>query len=850
MKSKSAKPKNKASSSRKTKTKTVHSRNLQSEEMQGLLIFAAGVLVFLSILSYHPTDPIFGNNSPLNQYDAVKNWLNIVGATIAWLFFTHTFGYASLIFPIYLMAFGLAKMVKTIPIKKLNYVFFIGLFWAYFIALVLAMPESLMTGGFSRSYYPSGLIGGMSTDMITRFFGRFALVFLSAIYLLILLMVTFDFRISILSILLGKGVKSSTSFVSDSSKKLAASIKNVSEKVKDVQWLPETPESREANSTNSRENESPDYYEEPDYNQPDSQFEDIPFEENIVMPGSTPSGNKSPSKTNDIAPPPDRDIRTMDEPLPEHVQQFPVPEGNYSEDIGLGDSPGVQTELSFQPEENPIDYDAEVEEALSKYQLPPLDFLDEDDSSAKISRDELMANADLLENTLAQFNVKAFVKKVIEGPVITLYAVRPAEGVKINQVVSLSDDLALAMRAKGIRMIAPIPGEAAIGIEIPNRRPSTVYFKTVMKSEKFANHKGQLVLGMGKTIGGEVFCADLARMPHLLIAGSTGSGKSVGINTIIASILYRVPPSDVKFVMIDPKKLELTLYAKLKDHYLASCPDIDEIVITHPQNAILVLKSVVNEMEERYDILSKMGVRDIVSYNNRVQKFRDMDDNPDNYRKLPYIVVIIDELADLILTASREVEEPITRLAQMARAVGIHLIVATQRPSVDILTGLIKANFPTRIAYQVATRPDSKVILDMYGAEKLIGNGDMLFLPPGTGKPVRLQNPYVSTEEVEKIIQHVRQQPKFPPYELKLIREKAAPSAAATKKVQQDDLFEKAKSIVIRHQQGSISLLQRKLKIGYARAARLIDELEDDGVVGPGQGSKARDVLISTYGND
>ncbi len=850
MKSKSAKPKNKASSSRKTKTKTVHSRNLQSEEMQGLLIFAAGVLVFLSILSYHPTDPIFGNNSPLNQYDAVKNWLNIVGATIAWLFFTHTFGYASLIFPIYLMAFGLAKMVKTIPIKKLNYVFFIGLFWAYFIALVLAMPESLMTGGFSRSYYPSGLIGGMSTDMITRFFGRFALVFLSAIYLLILLMVTFDFRISILSILLGKGVKSSTSFVSDSSKKLAASIKNVSEKVKDVQWLPETPESREANSTNSRENESPDYYEEPDYNQPDSQFEDIPFEENIVMPGSTPSGNKSPSKTNDIAPPPDRDIRTMDEPLPEHVQQFPVPEGNYSEDIGLGDSPGVQTELSFQPEENPIDYDAEVEEALSKYQLPPLDFLDEDDSSAKISRDELMANADLLENTLAQFNVKAFVKKVIEGPVITLYAVRPAEGVKINQVVSLSDDLALAMRAKGIRMIAPIPGEAAIGIEIPNRRPSTVYFKTVMKSEKFANHKGQLVLGMGKTIGGEVFCADLARMPHLLIAGSTGSGKSVGINTIIASILYRVPPSDVKFVMIDPKKLELTLYAKLKDHYLAYCPDIDEIVITHPQNAILVLKSVVNEMEERYDILSKMGVRDIVSYNNRVQKFRDMDDNPDNYRKLPYIVVIIDELADLILTASREVEEPITRLAQMARAVGIHLIVATQRPSVDILTGLIKANFPTRIAYQVATRPDSKVILDMYGAEKLIGNGDMLFLPPGTGKPVRLQNPYVSTEEVEKIIQHVRQQPKFPPYELKLIREKAAPSAAATKKVQQDDLFEKAKSIVIRHQQGSISLLQRKLKIGYARAARLIDELEDDGVVGPGQGSKARDVLISTYGND
>ncbi|MEL6823320.1 MAG: DNA translocase FtsK, partial [Calditrichota bacterium] len=441
----------------------------------------------------------------------------------------------------------------------------------------------------------------------------------------------------------------------------------------------------------------------------------------------------------------------------------------------------------------------------------------------------------------------AFVKKVIEGPVITLYAVRPAEGVKINQVVSLADDLALAMRAKGIRMIAPIPGEAAIGIEIPNRRPSTVYLRSIMRSEKISEHKGQLVLGMGKTIGGDVFCADLTRMPHLLIACSTGSGKSVGVNTMIASILCRVPPSDVKFVMIDPKKLELSLYAKLKDHYLAICPDLDEIVITHPQNAIMILRSVVNEMEERYDTLAKIGVRDIVAYNQKLEKLEASGKKPEGAIRLPYIVVIIDELADLILTASREVEEPITRLAQMARAVGIHLIVATQRPSVDIITGLIKANFPTRIAYQVATRPDSKVILDIYGAEKLIGNGDMLFLPPGTGKPVRLQNPFVSTEEVENLIKHIRKQPKFPPYELKLVKPNSATDKSSGKKAyEQDELYEKAKETVIRHQQGSISLLQRKLKVGYARAARLIDELEEGGVVGPGQGSKARDVLISS----
>jgi S-DNA-T family DNA segregation ATPase FtsK/SpoIIIE len=368
-----------------------------------------------------------------------------------------------------------------------------------------------------------------------------------------------------------------------------------------------------------------------------------------------------------------------------------------------------------------------------------------------------------------------------------------------------------------------------------------------VKSETYINFDARLPLGIGKTISGEVYCADLTKMPHLLMAGATGSGKSVGINTMIASLLYRVPPSDLKFVMIDPKKLELSIYAKLKDHYLATCSEIDEIVITHPQNAILILRSVVNEMESRYNKLAALGVREITHYNSKIEEYKRNGETSEEFRRLPYLVVVVDELADLILSAMREVEEPITRLAQMARAVGIHLIMATQRPSVDILTGLIKANFPARIAYQVATRPDSKVILDMYGAEKLIGNGDMLFMPPGKVKPLRLQNPLITTEEVESILKHIRRQPKFPPYELKLIgiREKGPGTA---KIFERDELFEDAKATVIRYQQGSVSLLQRKLKIGYARAARIIDELEEAGIVAPpNQEGKARDVLVSGY---
>lgn len=859
-----------------------------TREAWGVAIMCLGLLLFVAVLTYDQRDPTFFSrmDNPDNQYENIHNALQIVGSTIAYYVFRLTFGYPAVIFPAIIIAVGMYYMLGW-SFRKLVPICILALSWAFFLSILLAMRESLLTGGYSITYYPSGLLGGLVTDVITRYSGRVGLGMITGLMCLVLLMISFRFKISIMPRYILRHVQKSLYVITRWFENLFSSSGATYQRLiawgKGIQWLPENRKGQQGSAnpitTRIHEDDSREVYADDPVATPPVNEEDVVYDlddlaetpddrsdvfdmgsevtaEDIGAPTYEPVEEPEDSHfigiEDDPEPPVEAAPPTNDSPPEsgtEIVRPHALAPAASNDHPPENNNTPVISEIESHPEVNYVsaeEYERLIADALAGYENPPAELLHEDASEAKVSREELMQNADLLENTLAQFGVKAFVKKVIEGPVITMYAVRPAEGVKINQVVSLADDLALAMRAKGIRMIAPIPGEAAIGIEIPNRRPSTVYFKTVVQSEKFQQHTGQLVLGMGKTISGEVFCADLTRMPHLLIAGATGAGKSVGINTILASIIYRVPPSDVKFVLIDPKKLELSLYAKLKDHYLAICPDIDEIVITHPQNAILVLRSVVNEMEERYDTLAKVGVRDIISYNQKIEKYNQTGQNNEDFRKLPYIVVVIDELADLILTASREVEEPITRLAQMARAVGIHLIVATQRPSVDILTGLIKANFPTRIAYQVATRPDSKVILDMFGAEKLIGNGDMLFLPPGTGKPVRLQNPLISTEEVEKMIKHVRRQPKFPPYELTLMRKKTDVGEGAAKMVQQDELFDKAREIVVRHQQGSVSLLQRKLKVGYARAGRLMDSLEEAGVVGPGQGSKAREVLVST----
>ncbi len=799
-----------------------YSQGLRNE-IGGLLLLGLGILLILTLLSYHQSDPVGFLNE--NNIYKVQNWLGIFGSTVAALLFQWTLGYPVLVIPFIITIMGLYLLLKF-PLTRLYRLSLMLISWAILISVVLAMPEAFRTFGNFHTFYPSGFLGGMIASYLVKIFGKIGAIFILTFLFLLLGIWSFRMRISIVPLYLGKFSKnlfktiklvsltgsnlfsrlmSSIRFKPSSQKRFRKPPRVPEESLTDPRYQPSLPSEREVLAS-----------------KPDSSIE-------VVSRGKL-SRESSELQLSDI-----KSLEREEAPENEQINQ----------------SPGFDFEVLEAHQEKELDYDSLVRDSLAKYQFPSSDLLLEENSDDfHLSEEELKKNASLLEETLSQFGVRAVVNRVVEGPVITLYEVKPATGVKISQIVGLADDLALAMRAKGIRMMAPIPGKAAIGIEIPNKEPSTVYFRSIVRSETFINFVARLPIGVGKTISGEVYCADLTKMPHLLMAGATGSGKSVGINTMIGSLLYRVPPSDLKFVMIDPKKLELTIYAKLKDHYLATCSEIDEIVITHPQNAILILRSVVNEMETRYDKLAALGVREISHYNKKIEDYKQNGETSDEFRKLPYLVVVIDELADLILSATREVEEPITRLAQMSRAVGIHLILATQRPSVDILTGLIKANFPARIAYQVATRPDSKVILDMFGAEKLIGNGDMLFMPPGKVKPLRLQNPLITTEEVERMIKHIRKQPKFPPYELKLFQ--AREKGPATNKIfERDELFEQAKNTVIRYQQGSVSLLQRKLKIGYARAARIIDELEEAGIVGPPiQEGKAREVLVSSFSPD
>jgi S-DNA-T family DNA segregation ATPase FtsK/SpoIIIE len=481
------------------------------------------------------------------------------------------------------------------------------------------------------------------------------------------------------------------------------------------------------------------------------------------------------------------------------------------------------------------------------YVYPSVELLDAPRAAKEdVDEAELQANAELLRETLLQFNVEVESVSVTPGPVVTLYELVPASGVKISSIVSLENDIALKLAARGIRILAPIPGKSAVGVEIPNSHRSLVTIRSVINTSLFRDSRANLPMAMGKTISGEVFVDDLAKMPHLLVAGSTGSGKSVGINTMITSLLYRMHPSDLKFVIIDPKKIELAQYARLKQHFLAVSPDVNEDILTTPGTSVLALKGVELEMERRYDRLSKAGVRNILDYNEKLASGKLKSTPEQAHVKMPFLVVVIDELADLMITAAREVEEPIARLAQLARAVGIHLIVATQRPSVDVITGVIKANFPARIAYQVASKTDSRTILDMNGAEQLLGNGDMLYLASGSPKPVRLQNAYISPDEVEAIMEHIGKQKGYQkPFTLPSVIEKKRSLESANGGAR-DELFEDAARVIVRYQQGSVSLLQRRLKVGYSRAARLVDELEAAGIVGPADGSKAREVLVES----
>lgn len=481
---------------------------------------------------------------------------------------------------------------------------------------------------------------------------------------------------------------------------------------------------------------------------------------------------------------------------------------------------------------------------LPNYQYPTLDLLDDYGSGANISvqKDELEANKNRIVDTLANYSIQIDKIKATIGPTVTLYEIIPAPGVRISKIKNLEDDIALSLAAMGIRIIAPIPGKGTIGIEVPNLKPEIVSMKSIMGSEKFMDSRYELPFAMGKTIQNEPYIADLTKMPHILMAGATGQGKSVGLNAIIASILYRKHPAQVKFVMIDPKKVELTLFSKIERHFLAKLPDSEEAIITDTRKVVRTLNSLNIEMDNRYDLLKDAQVRNIKEYNVR---FVERKLNPlHGHRFLPYLIVVIDEFADLIMTAGKEIEAPLTRLAQLARAIGIHLVIATQRPSVNIITGTIKANFPARIAFRVISKIDSRTILDTGGADQLVGRGDMLL---STGSDlIRLQCAFVDTHEVERVTDFIGSQRAYPDaYNLPDFADEQDTKEVDFDPSERDELFEDAARLIVQTQQGSTSLLQRKLKLGYNRAGRIIDQLEAAGIVGPFEGSKAREVKVA-----
>jgi len=478
---------------------------------------------------------------------------------------------------------------------------------------------------------------------------------------------------------------------------------------------------------------------------------------------------------------------------------------------------------------------------LGSYKFPTLNLLKDYNENISVNQEELEANKNRIVETLNNYKIGIALITATVGPTVTLYEIVPEAGIRISKIKNLEDDIALSLEALGIRIIAPIPGKGTIGIEVPNKNPTMVSMKSVISSTKFQNSEMDLPIALGKTISNETFVIDLAKMPHLLMAGATGQGKSVGLNAVLTSLLYKKHPAEIKFVLIDPKKVELTLFNKIERHYLAKLPDSEEAIITDTTKVINTLNSLCIEMDARYDLLKAAMVRNIKEYNT---KFKKRKLNPENgHRYLPYIILIIDEFADLIMTAGKEIETPIARLAQLARAIGIHLIVATQRPSVNVITGIIKANFPSRAAFRVTSKIDSRTILDAAGADQLIGKGDMLY--SGGTNLIRLQCAFVDTPEIDKITDFIGSQRAYP--EAYLLPEYSGEKVGTSLDMnisERDKLFRDAALIIVHTQQGSASLLQRKLKLGYNRAGRLIDQLEAAGIVGPFEGSKARQVLV------
>jgi len=768
-------------------------KNDKLHRITGLFLLLFSIILVIAITSYFLS---WKSDDYLKSGDEARNWIGYSGRAISKLFVEHWFGIASFGFPWLFFIFGIKLLLKKniVPLWKSTRLTILGMVW-------LSLTLGYFWGENDSLVILGGEFGRIYAYDLKFWLGNVGAGFLLLFILLSFLIISYNFSFDFLNTI--KWPKKKDSKQNSKTKGPKEDIYNT------VEYSVTEDEEQTGNiikpvrfEENEKDNDGP--------------------EELIVLDPSI-SDKKDSSK--EIASDSSEDIElTVEKPAEETTVSNGEAKKKHAEHFSV-DEP----------------YDPWLD--LADYKFPGLDLLESyGKDKISVEKDELERNKNRIVETLDNYAIKIQKIKATIGPTVTLYEIVPAPGIRISKIKNLEDDIALGLAALGIRIIAPIPGKGTIGIEVPNQNPDIVSMRSVLASDKFQNTKFELPFGMGKTISNESFVADLTKMPHLLMAGATGQGKSVGLNAIITSLLYKKHPSELKFVMVDPKKVELTLYSKIERHFLAKLPDSEEAIITDTRKVVRTLNSLGIEMDNRYELLKDAQVRNIKEYN---AKFKQRKLSPTHgHRFLPYIVLVIDEFADLIMTAGKEIEVPITRLAQLARAVGIHLIIATQRPSVNIITGSIKANFPARVAFRVISKIDSRTILDTGGADQLIGRGDMLF---STGSDLlRLQCAFVDTPEIDKLTDFIGSQRAFPDaMHLPEFDDEETETVGDYDASDRDELFEDAAKIIVQTQQGSTSLLQRKLKLGYNRAGRIIDQLEAAGIVGPFEGSKAREVRVA-----
>ncbi|WP_370453656.1 DNA translocase FtsK [Flavobacterium sp. 102] len=769
-----------------------------------VLLSIAFLVSFISFFLHGQADQS-AVNAITDRNEPVKNWLGKFGAYLADLFIYRGFGIASFLF-VKLFFLSGAFLVLDLPVKKLKNTWFWDLFALVVLSILFGffaytLPELGGTIGFEMNLFLQDYIGKTGTGLV--------LVFSIIIYLIFKIKISPD------------AIKSFFEKKHKDIKEDLSSIVGSNDKGVDYNL--------EEFAVNDTEEEP---IEEPTLKP--SQFE---INKEALKPTIENASeiNLEPTIKMAVTPTPVEPVYV--EPVKQIIETndeaFTI-EKAADEDV-MEENLAAKLVADFGL------FDPTLE--LSNYKFPTIDLLKEYASvGITINQEELEENKNRIVETLRNYKIDIAQIKATVGPSVTLYEIVPEAGIRISKIKSLEDDIALSLSALGIRIIAPIPGKGTIGIEVPNKNPTMVPMKSVISSAKFQEAEMELPIALGKTISNETFVVDLAKMPHLLMAGATGQGKSVGLNAVLTSLLYKKHPAEVKFVLVDPKKVELTLFNKIERHYLAKLPDTEDAIITDNNKVINTLNSLCLEMDNRYSLLKDAMVRNIKEYN---EKFKGRKLNPENgHRFLPYIVLVVDEFADLIMTAGKEVETPIARLAQLARAIGIHLIIATQRPSVNVITGMIKANFPARIAFRVTSKIDSRTILDSGGADQLIGRGDLLF--SNGNDLVRVQCAFVDTPEVEKIVDYIGSQKAYASAYLlpEYVGEDGSSVNLEFDISERDSMFREAAEIIVTAQQGSASLLQRKLKLGYNRAGRLIDQLEAAGIVGPFEGSKARSVNI------